>query len=144
MITKYHIMAERQESGIGRNGFKLALTTLLATVGVSLASCNKSAAAEQQAQNPPVKEMLLASADEAKDFATLPLLIRQQIRDEFDECMADVEDFARDGNENDPEGYQIEFEDGADDCDGQRKNLIRSARAKQDMENITRSITSGS
>ena len=36
MITKYHIMAERQESGIGRNGFKLALTTLLATVGVSV------------------------------------------------------------------------------------------------------------
>jgi hypothetical protein len=142
MVTKYHIMAECKESGIGKNGFKLALTTLLATVGVGLASCNKSTAAEQQAQNPPAKELVLASADEAKTFSTLSIEVQRKIRAEFDKCMADVEDFANE--ETNPKFREIAFNSGADDCDGQRENLIRSARAKQDMDDLTRSITSGS
>jgi len=140
MITKYHIMTECKESGIGKNGFKLALGTLLATVGMSLSGCNKGAAAETQA--PAAKEMKLASADEAKIFSTLSADVQAHIRAEFDECMADVEEFANE--ETNPKFREIAFNSGADDCDGQRESRIGSAKAKQNMEELTRRITSGS
>jgi len=144
MITKYNIMAECKESGNGKGNFKLALGALLATVGMGLANCNKSSAAEEQAKTPPAKELVLANADEAKDFATLSLEVQNSIRGKYDECIEDVKDFSKEGSGGSKEVEQILFDDGADDCDGMRKSHIRTAVAQKSIEETTRSITSGS
>lgn len=85
----------------------------------------------------------LAEAQEAKAFSMLPRQVQNHIRSELLKCMADVEDFSRDGNEDDPASYQIEFNDGEADCDNMRKNGIRSAIARESIKNTTRSITEG-
>lgn len=145
MIPNSNIMAERRETGIGKLSAREALGSLLAAAGLALASCGDNGARAQspnEANTPPANEYLLADAEEARTFASLSAEAQREIRAAYDECMAEVEEFARDGNEDDPEGYQIELEDGQADCDGQRKSRIGIAKSKQNIEETTRSITS--
>jgi len=141
MIHISNIMAERRETASGKGSFKLALGTLLASVGMSLSGCGESSA---QASQSPEATLQLASADEAKVFASLSADVQKEIRVAFKQCMAEVEEFARDVSDNDQDIYKITLEDGQDDCDGQRNSRIRIAKAEQDIEDLTRSITSDS
>ena len=139
MLLKDNIMAENCETAGGKGNIKLALGSLLAAVGLSLSGCGESNA---QDIKPAAKEVKLANAQEATAFASLPRQVQSEIRAAYDKCMGEVDDFAKDGNEGDPEAYRIEFEDGQDDCDSMRNSRIRIKKADQDMDNITREITS--
>ncbi|PHS23563.1 MAG: hypothetical protein COA84_10955 [Robiginitomaculum sp.] len=113
-----------------------------AAIGLGTAGC--SAGNAQETKAPEAKEMKLASADEAKAFASLSQNIQQTIRSKYNACIDGVRSFAKDGSGGSKEVEQILFEDGVDDCDDMRKNRIGSAVAKTHMEDLTRSITSGS
>lgn len=138
MIYNLNSMAERRETGSRITDARLALTALLAAAGLSLAGCNQS---EAKAQTTPEGTIQLATAEEAVQFAQLSDSVRIEIRQNFADCMADVEDFA--AEETDPEMRAFELEDGAADCDSIRISEIRSAIADQGIEEITRSITTG-
>ena len=139
MILKLLIMAERSETGFRITGPRAALMALLAGAGFSIAGCDQSSAQADSSSG----EIRLATATEAADFASLPERVRAEIRQNYADCIADVEEFARDVAGDDEAEYLIEYQDGEADCDSIRNSNIRSAKSHQDMDELTRKITSG-
>ncbi len=115
----------------------LTAAGILAVSGCAEASEAKKPDSDTKAEN----TWVLASADEAKAFASLSADVQKHIRAEFNECMADVEEFANE--EPNEKIMQIAFESGADDCDSIRNSQIRTAVAQKSIEETTKSITSG-
>lgn len=129
-------MAERRETGLRKIGPRAALTAILAAASLSVAGCDQTNAQADTGSD----EIRLATAKESADFAQLPEGVRAEIRQNFADCMAEVEEFA--AEETDPAMRAFELEDGEAGCDDRRASQIRSAIAHQDMDEITRDITS--
>ena len=140
MLSKHNFMVESHETAGNKGNAKLALASLLATVGVAFARSSESAA--QNAQ-PATEEVKLANAEEATVFASLPRNVQAEIRAAYAKCMAEVEEFAEDASGGDPAMKQVLYDDGVDDCDSIRNSDIRIKKAEQNIEERTARITSG-
>ena len=82
-------------------------------------------------------------ADPSSDpFDTLSPSVQAEIRAKYEACVADGRDFA--AEEEDPRAEQIVLDSWVDSCNKSRAAHIRSAVAEQNMEELTREITSSS
>ena len=140
MLSKHNFMAESHETTGNKGNAKLALASLLATVGVAFAGSSESAA--QNAQ-PATEEVKLAKAEETAAFASLPRNVQAEIRAAYAKCMAEVEEFAEDASGGDPAMKQVLYDDGTESCNDMRNSRLRSAKAQQNIEERTARITSG-